>query len=233
MWGLPLLSKATDTGQYLKAIADYSKVIGTELQTDNFLAHFHRGCSYNEPIISNVTDVKKAISISTDGTNYNSMGENNSVFIQDNKLVISLDAPLSGNRAQVKIAPGTIKDLRGNILTSKYISPAIAIEGCFIATAAFGSYLDHHVGVLRQFRDRVLLKSGSGRWLVAEYYYYSPPIAAIIASHPGLRLGTRKTLTPLVYAIEYPRASVGLLLLLIAGLLTAFKNGWKLQIDKE
>jgi hypothetical protein len=92
------------------------------------------------------------------------------------------------------------------------------IEDCFIATAAFGSYLDAHVGVLRQFRDEVLLKSDLGTSFVNAYYQHSPPIAAVIAQYPLLRYSTRIILTPIVFAIEYPLAastSIIIILLLI------------------
>ncbi len=46
--------------------------------------------------------------------------------------------------------------------------------GCFIATAAFGSYQEHHVWILRQFRDRYLLTSIPGRAFVRFYYSHSP-----------------------------------------------------------
>jgi len=93
--------------------------------------------------------------------------------------------------------------------------------GCFIATAAYGSYLDPHVWVLRQFRDQVLLQHNWGRAFVNFYYHNSPPVAAIIAQHDSLRLLTRWLLTPLVCALEYPLWTlallvVGLLLILVS-----------------
>ncbi len=86
--------------------------------------------------------------------------------------------------------------------------------GCFIATAAYGSYLDPHVKVLRQFRDHYLLTNTMGRAFVRFYYRTSPPIADYIARHSLIKTAVRFTLTPLVYGLEYPAvstASIGLL----------------------
>lgn len=76
--------------------------------------------------------------------------------------------------------------------------------GCFIATAAYGSYLDPHVMVLRHFRDNVLLQSAPGTAFVKFYYKHSPPIATFIAKHDALRMLMRLALTPMVFAVKYP-----------------------------
>ena len=88
---------------------------------------------------------------------------------------------------------------------------------CFIATAAYGSWLDPHVMSLRIFRDQHLLTNAAGRWFVELYYRHSPPIANYIREHEFLRAVIRGLLAVVVYAIEYPLAAgfcVCLLLLL-------------------
>lgn len=76
--------------------------------------------------------------------------------------------------------------------------------GCFIATAAYGSYLDPHVMVLRTFRDRYLSTNAPGRFFVEFYYRHSPPLADYISRHEGIRNIVRWGLTPIIYAIAYP-----------------------------
>jgi hypothetical protein len=92
-------------------------------------------------------------------------------------------------------------------------------NGCFIATAAYGSYLHPQVQLLRNFRDDYLLTNAPGRAFVALYYRFSPPLADVIARHPVLRGMTRLLLTPLVVAVAHPFISIVSLFLLIGTLL--------------
>ncbi len=70
--------------------------------------------------------------------------------------------------------------------------------GCFIATAAYGSLMEPHVKILRDFRDRFLLDNTIGNRLVSFYYTYSPPIADFIKKHGNLRALVRIGLLPVV-----------------------------------
>lgn len=71
-------------------------------------------------------------------------------------------------------------------------------DACFIATASYGTLSHPGVGILRQFRDTVLGRSGIGQRLVECYYSYSPPLAEALAAHPFWRSATRVALLPVI-----------------------------------
>ena len=81
--------------------------------------------------------------------------------------------------------------------------------GCFIATAAYGSLMEPHVKILRDFRDRFLLVSMVGKGFVRLYYNYSSPIANFIAEHDSLRAMVRISLLPLV-GVSWVAVKLGL-----------------------
>lgn len=97
---------------------------------------------------------------------------------------------------------------------------AAGSEDCFIATAAYGSPWEPHVASLRVFRDHVLLTNAPGRWLVARYYEFSPPLADYIREREPLRALVRGLLTPVVFIIEQPLAALAILVALVGGVVT-------------
>jgi hypothetical protein len=70
--------------------------------------------------------------------------------------------------------------------------------GCFIATAAYGSYDGWQVMILREFRDQYLLPHAMGKSLVNFYYRHSPWVANLIYGKRNLKSITRMALSPLM-----------------------------------
>jgi len=75
---------------------------------------------------------------------------------------------------------------------------------CFIATAAYGSWLEPQVMTLRRFRDQHLLTSAAGTAAVEFYYRHSPPIANYIRERATLRAAVRAALAVVIFCIEQP-----------------------------
>jgi hypothetical protein len=102
---------------------------------------------------------------------------------------------------------------------------------CFIATAAWGSWMDPHVATLRRFRDEVLMQHAPGRAFVGFYYRHSPPLAAFIARHEALRAAARVALAPLVFAVERPAAAAGTLLLAMLLLVNLRRRATRIRLS--
>jgi hypothetical protein len=92
--------------------------------------------------------------------------------------------------------------------------------GCFIATAAFGSYMEPHVQILRDFRDLHLLSNKIGRRFVKIYYRYGPIAAHYIIDNPYWTPVVRAALMPLV-GISYLLLKTSLAMQLVMTIVTA------------
>lgn len=135
-------------------------------------------------------------------------GLNTTISKQGDDIVITVGGTASNPietslQVNIQIKASAFADVNASDLNpvSVTLEP---VSDCFIATAAFGSYLDPHVFALRQFRDNVLAHSQAGRWFIANYYHYSPSLAAYISNHATVRVISRILLTPVVFAVQYP-----------------------------
>jgi hypothetical protein len=83
---------------------------------------------------------------------------------------------------------------------------------CFIATAAYGSEMDQHVQMLRNFRNEFMAPFWIGRKMVKTYYALSPHFAQWISKHENARTLARMILWPIIgwaeLALQYGWAVV-------------------------
>jgi predicted CXXCH cytochrome family protein len=139
---------------------------------------------------------------------------------EDEYTVISTESGISTEDSSAAII--TVVDGDGNdsgVGTNSSASNTSSASGngnCFIATAAFGSYADPHVQVLRDFRDEYLLTNMPGRWFVSTYYTYGPFWADRLNTHNGCKPIVRLSLMPLV-GLSYFMLKASLATKLLAG----------------
>lgn len=132
-------------------------------------------------------------------------------------VVLAIDQ--AGNAVASPVQIGTPQPTED--LYTRYRDAGGTASGfCFVATAAFGSYEDRYVHVLRDFRDDVLLPTSTGRAFVGWYYAHSPPLADFIARHYAARVAAQLLLWPvigvaalIVYTSVWFKALLGALLL--------------------
>ena len=123
--------------------------------------------------------------------------------------VTALDAKGHESYSSASVTAETLSGL-GEVVAAN----APGKSGCFIATAAYGSEMESHVQLLRDFRDRYLLPFPWGKRFVATYYRYSPPVADVIRGQEGLKIFVRWLLWPLVALVWFLlKVSMGVKLL--------------------
>jgi 5'-nucleotidase len=94
--------------------------------------------------------------------------------------------------------PDTDSDGIPNI-PARYAGPeGRMVKACVIATVSYGSPFDEKVGLLREFRDEILLKSAAGKKFVDLYYEHGGFLAEAVAEHEWVRALIRVLLLPLV-----------------------------------
>lgn len=75
-------------------------------------------------------------------------------------------------------------------------------NGCFIATAAFGTPVAYEVNELRYFRDTWLVEKKLGQLFIKSYYKLSPNFADFISNKPILKKIIRLALKPIIRRVE-------------------------------
>ena len=79
-------------------------------------------------------------------------------------------------------------------------------EGCYIATAVYGSYEAPRVLTLRRFRDDTLRATSLGRWFIRTYCRLSPPGARRLKHARRLHAPVRGPLDRVVERLDWERS---------------------------
>ncbi len=149
------------------------------------------------------------------GTLYQVDGFSTLNRVSDEVVLLVTNSTEIDNQKATFSTDGTVVPVQEPTGGSVYdMTSSSTVASCFIATAAYGSYLHPKVQMLRDFRDHHLLTNRWGRAFVTFYYRNSPPLADFISHHDGVRFLVRLLLTPLVCLIAYPLLS---LLMLVGG----------------
>jgi YVTN family beta-propeller protein len=75
---------------------------------------------------------------------------------------------------------------------------------CSVGYILKGTPLDGQINRLREFRDKVLMKSRMGKTFVKFYYRLSPGLMKVLREHDILKKISQALLVPLIYIILYP-----------------------------
>ncbi len=84
--------------------------------------------TYNENVVSNVADLKAAVTFSADGNTFSALGANDTVAIVDGKLVVTFENALTGTTNAIKVAASTLKDAAGNVLATEVSATNVATD---------------------------------------------------------------------------------------------------------
>ena len=106
----------------------------------------------------------------------------------------------SDNQSEAKrVIEWEIEEIKKNGIVPKAKSnPSNSSDGCYIATAVYGSYNAPEVLELRRFRDEVLRSHWWGRVFIKAYYALSPSVADKLKDANGINSFVRNQLNRFV-----------------------------------
>ena len=166
---------------------DLNTVNPGDIEAGNYVIYYAQSLAALEKDNGKVVPAANIIN-----TDYIGNGITGSVTFRVNHLSVFGIGVAGGDRRDIDDYPQKTGDNNNN--------------SCFIATAAYGSPLDGHVKILREFRDVYLMPNSLGHAFVDAYYKYSPNLAKLIDNHGSLKAIVQVALLPVVgmsYAALY------------------------------
>lgn len=189
--GVKVKIAATDSDYKYKEDAYFSGSDSTEAQDIEDYIFFDTTVSYHFPNMVTSNDLIRV--------NFNGNARDKAnVYSDSGKTGTTVDS--------VDIDGHVLRITSESSISADGAASAISVSSfCFIATAGYGEATGE-VGILCEFRDKVLKTNPLGRMFVKAYYAVSPPIADFISESEPLKAAVRVGLKPLVavavYALE-------------------------------
>ena len=100
------------------------------------------------------------------------------------------------------ISPAEFYDEENRVWKDASLFTDTDSEGCYVATAVYGSYDCPQVWVLRRFRDFSLRRHALGRLFIRGYYAVSPKLVTRFGDSTRLRAICRKWLDAFVLRLK-------------------------------
>lgn len=184
MEGIEFLTYAADNGdvysQYVLGVT-YSE--GTDIRKDYEKAVHY----YKKAALQNDTEAQYNLGLLCFELNHPSCfhwiccahlnGHNKSTKFLEGMIKCGSDPASSKEIIQEEISAIKQYGLKCNMFENVPIKSSSKSEGCYIATAVYGSYDAPEVRILRNYRDEYLSNSLLGRAFIKIYYIISPPLA--------------------------------------------------------
>ncbi len=122
-------------------------------------------------------------------------------FEKNKEALKSIAGQLDINTMKAVVFDG-VKNVSQRVMSSNNRSSKSSSGGCYIATMAYGSYEHPKVIVLRNYRDKVLLKKSTGRFIVTAYYVISPKLVALLKNNTLINNWLRVFLDAIIVKIQ-------------------------------
>lgn len=81
--------------------------------------------TFSENLVANVTNLKGAVTYSTNAATFTALGDGDTVAISGNNLVVTFNTALTGASNKIRLAAGSLKDAANNVLAVQVTTDAI------------------------------------------------------------------------------------------------------------
>lgn len=121
-------------------------------------------------------------------------------FTKDNKLIVYFghDSLIPENSNDEIIADIRAKAIEKGLISEDAEANVLQEQGCYIATAVYGSYDCPEVWTLRRFRDFFLAKRWYGRIFIKLYYVVSPILVKWFSKTVWFKIFWQNTLNKMI-----------------------------------